>query len=131
MLRFFGATVEELEDDLRPAPWAPEGAIARATEIAEKPDFHMLNQYRNPSNPDAHYRTTGPEIWRQTEGTITHFVAGMGHAAPSPGQGVPKSRAQVSRSSESTRVRVTTSRASAASASSSRPSSSSPTSTTG
>ncbi|MDP9145077.1 MAG: pyridoxal-phosphate dependent enzyme, partial [Actinomycetota bacterium] len=43
MIRFFGATVEELEDDLCPAPWAPEGAIARAMEIAEKPDFHMLN----------------------------------------------------------------------------------------
>jgi cysteine synthase/rhodanese-related sulfurtransferase len=87
MLRFFGATVEELEDDLCPAPWAPEGAIARATEIAEKPDFHMLNQYRNPSNPDAHYRTTGPEIWRQTEGRITHFVAGMGTCGTITGTG--------------------------------------------
>lgn len=87
MLRFFGATVEELEDDLCPAPWAPEGAIARAMEIAEKPDFHMLNQYRNPSNPDAHYRTTGPEIWRQTEGTITHFVAGMGTCGTITGTG--------------------------------------------
>jgi cysteine synthase/rhodanese-related sulfurtransferase len=87
MLRFFGATVEELEDDLCPAPWAPEGAIARAMEIAEKPDFLMLNQYRNPSNPDAHYRTTGPEIWRQTEGTVTHFVAGMGTCGTITGTG--------------------------------------------
>jgi cysteine synthase/rhodanese-related sulfurtransferase len=87
MLRFFGATVEELEDDLCPAPWAPEGAIARATEIAEKPDFHMLNQYQNPSNPEAHYRTTGPEIWRQTEGAITHFVAGMGTCGTITGAG--------------------------------------------
>ena len=87
MLRFFGATVEELEDDLCPAPWAPEGAIARAMEIAEKPDFVMLNQYKNPSNPDAHYRTTGPEIWRQTEGTITHFVAGMGTCGTITGSG--------------------------------------------
>jgi cysteine synthase/rhodanese-related sulfurtransferase len=87
MLRVFGATVEELEDDLCPAPWAPEGAIARATEISEKPDFHLLNQYRNPSNPDAHYRTTGPEIWRQTEGTITHFVAGMGTCGTITGTG--------------------------------------------
>ena len=87
MLRFFGAEVEELDDDLCPAPWAPEGAIARAMEIAEKPDFHMLNQYTNPSNPDAHYRTTGPEIWRQTEGTITHFVSGMGTCGTITGTG--------------------------------------------
>ncbi len=87
MLRFFGAVVEELEDDLCPAPWAPEGAIARATEISEKPDFHMLNQYRNPSNPDAHYRTTGPEIWRQSEGTVTHFVASMGTCGTITGTG--------------------------------------------
>jgi len=87
MLRFFGATVEELEDDLCPAPWAPEGAIARASEIAEKPDFHMLNQYKNPSNPEAHYRTTGPEIWRQTGGSVTHFVAGMGTCGTITGAG--------------------------------------------
>jgi cysteine synthase/rhodanese-related sulfurtransferase len=87
MLRFFGASVEELDDDLCPAPWAPEGAIARATEIAEKPDFHMLNQYKNPSNPDAHYRTTGPEIWRQTSGNLTHFVAGMGTCGTITGAG--------------------------------------------
>jgi cysteine synthase/rhodanese-related sulfurtransferase len=87
MLRFFGATVEEMEDDLCPAPWAPEGAIARAMEIAEKPDFHMLNQYTNPSNPDAHYRTTGPEVWRQTEGAVTHFVAGMGTCGTITGAG--------------------------------------------
>jgi cysteine synthase/rhodanese-related sulfurtransferase len=87
MLRFFGASVEELEDDLCPAPWAPEGAIARAMEIAEKPDFYMLNQYRNASNPDAHYRTTGPEIWSQTAGSITHFVAGMGTCGTITGTG--------------------------------------------
>ncbi len=87
MLRFFGATVEELEDDLCPAPWAPEGAIARAMEIAEKPDFLMLNQYKNRSNPDAHYRTTGPEIWRQTDGAVTHFVAGMGTCGTITGTG--------------------------------------------
>ena len=87
MLRFFGATVEELEDDLCPAPWAPEGAIARAMEIAEKPDFYMLNQYKNPSNPEAHYRTTGPEVWRQTGGTITHFVASMGTCGTITGTG--------------------------------------------
>ncbi|HCP44446.1 MAG TPA: cysteine synthase A, partial [Deltaproteobacteria bacterium] len=67
MLRFFGSNVEELEDTLCPAPWAPEGAIARAMELADQPDFHMLNQYENEANLEAHIHTTGPEIWRQTE----------------------------------------------------------------
>lgn len=87
MLRFFGANVEELEDDLCPAPWAPEGAIARAIEIAEQPSFHMLNQYENGANPEAHYRTTGPEVWRQTAGTVTHFVAGLGTCGTITGTG--------------------------------------------
>src|SRR5207248_2446349 len=39
--------------------------------------FHP-NQYAHPSNPEIHYRTTGPEIWEDTEGKITHFIAGMG-----------------------------------------------------
>ena len=87
MLRFFGAEVIELEDTLCPAPGAPEGAIAKATEIAERPDFHMLNQYANEANPGAHYKTTGPEIWRQTEGTVTHFVAGLGTCGTITGTG--------------------------------------------
>jgi len=87
MLRFFGADVVELEDDLCPAPWAPEGAIARATEIAQQPNFHMLNQYGNEANPEAHYKTTGPEIWRQTQGTVTHFVAGLGTCGTISGAG--------------------------------------------
>ena len=44
----------------------------------EIPGAIMLNQYDNPVNPEAHYMTTGPEIWRDTEGKITHFIAGMG-----------------------------------------------------
>jgi cysteine synthase/rhodanese-related sulfurtransferase len=78
MLRLFGAEVLELDDDLCPAPGAPEGAIATALEIGARPEFHMLNQYINTANPDAHYLTTGPEIWRQTKGAVTHFVAGLG-----------------------------------------------------
>ncbi len=44
----------------------------------EIPGAYFPNQYDNPSNPLAHYRTTGPEIWRDTDGKITHFVAGIG-----------------------------------------------------
>jgi cysteine synthase/rhodanese-related sulfurtransferase len=87
MLRFFGADVFELDDTLCPAPGAPEGAIAKAMEIAARPGFHMLNQYVNEANPDAHYKTTGPEIWRQTEGKVTHFVAGLGTCGTITGTG--------------------------------------------
>ena len=87
MLRFFGADVQELDDTLCPAPGAPEGAIAKAMEIADRPGFHMLNQYANEANPEAHYRTTGPEIWRQTQGTVTHFVAGLGTCGTITGTG--------------------------------------------
>ena len=87
MLRFFGADVVELDDDLCPAPWAPEGAIAKALEIAEQPNFHMLNQYVNEANPAAHYASTGPEIWHQTEGTVTHLVAGLGTCGTIRGSG--------------------------------------------
>ncbi len=87
MLRFFGADVMELQDTLCPAPGAPEGAIAKATEIGGRPDFHMLNQYVNEANPEAHYKTTGPEIWRQTNGAVTHFVAGLGTCGTITGTG--------------------------------------------
>ena len=87
MLRFFGADVIELEDTLCPAPGAPEGAIAKASEIANSPEFHMLNQYANEANPEAHYKTTGPEIWRQTEGKVTHFVSGLGTCGTITGTG--------------------------------------------
>ncbi len=57
-----------------------DGAIVKARElVAADPDrYFYADQYRNPANPLAHYRTTGPEIWEQTGGRITHFVAGLG-----------------------------------------------------
>ena len=57
-----------------------DGAIVRVREmVAAEPDrYFYADQYRNPANPLAHYRTTGPEIWEQTSGRITHFVAGLG-----------------------------------------------------
>jgi cysteine synthase/rhodanese-related sulfurtransferase len=86
-LRLFGTDLIELEDDLCPAPGAPEGAIARAADLGSKPGHFHLNQYKNPANPEAHYKTTGPEIWRQTEGTVTHFVAGLGTCGTITGTG--------------------------------------------
>lgn len=57
-----------------------DGAIRRARELAaERPDrFWYADQYGNPANAKSHERTTGPEIWRQTGGSVTHVVAGLG-----------------------------------------------------
>ena len=49
-----------------------------AEEKGNLPDYYMLNQFANPDNYLAHYQTTGPEVWRDTEGKITHFVSAMG-----------------------------------------------------
>ena len=87
VLRFLGTEVDELDDTLCPAPGAPEGAIAKARATASLPGYVMLDQYANEANPDAHFRTTGPEIWRQTEGQITHFVAGLGTCGTITGTG--------------------------------------------
>ncbi len=88
VLRFFGADVHELDDSLCPAPGAPEGAIAQARETAEaSEDYVLLDQYTNEANPGGHYRTTGPEIWKQTQGKVTHFVAGLGTCGTITGTG--------------------------------------------
>ncbi len=57
-----------------------DGAMLRVRQMveAEPEKYFYADQYRNPANPLAHYRTTGPEIWEQTGGGITHFVAGLG-----------------------------------------------------
>jgi len=86
-LRVFGAKLVELADELCPMPGAPEGAMAKATELGAQPGWHQLNQYKNPANPEAHFRTTGPEVWRQTEGRVTHFVAGLGTCGTITGAG--------------------------------------------
>lgn len=89
VLRFLGSEVIEVSDQLCPAPGAPEGAIGIAKSTAQrKPnEFVMLNQYENEANPDAHYRTTGPEIWKQTAGEVTHFIAGLGTCGTITGTG--------------------------------------------
>jgi cystathionine beta-synthase len=60
-------------------PDSPEHYVNTARRIArETPNAILAFQYGNPANPEAHYQTTGPEIWEQTEGRLTHFVAGLG-----------------------------------------------------
>ncbi|MGI9534956.1 MAG: PLP-dependent cysteine synthase family protein [Thermodesulfobacteriota bacterium] len=67
-----------------------DGAIKLAKKLKkENPDkYFMPDQYNNPANPRAHYNTTAPEIWEQTEGKITHFLAGMGTSGTLMGTGV-------------------------------------------
>jgi S-sulfo-L-cysteine synthase (O-acetyl-L-serine-dependent) len=72
-MQAFGAKVT-----LTPADAGMEGAIDFAHEQVAKGGVLMLNQFANPDNWRAHYETTGPEIWRDTQGTVTHFVSAMG-----------------------------------------------------
>ncbi|HEX8072857.1 MAG TPA: pyridoxal-phosphate dependent enzyme [Pyrinomonadaceae bacterium] len=69
-------------------PGTPDHYVSTAQRIArETPNSFYPNQYAHPANPDAHYRTTGPELWAQTEGRITHFVAGIGTGGTISGTG--------------------------------------------
>lgn len=63
---------------LTPKEQSMEGAIDYAHAQVAKGGYHMLNQFANPDNYGMHYRTTGPEIWRDTQQQITHFVSAMG-----------------------------------------------------
>jgi cysteine synthase B len=63
---------------LTPKAQSMEGAIDYANAQLSKPGYLMLNQFANPDNPLMHYKTTGPEIWNDTNGKVTHFVSTMG-----------------------------------------------------
>jgi len=84
ILRAYGAELE-LTDPLE----GSDGAIraVRALANAEPDRYFFADQYNNPANWRAHYQTTGVEIWRQTEGTATHFVAGLGTSGTLMGTG--------------------------------------------
>ena len=77
LLRAYGAEVVVTPTNV--ASDSPESYYGVATRLVnEIPGAFMPNQWHNHFNPEAHYRTTGPEIWEQTAGTITHFVSGVG-----------------------------------------------------
>ena len=63
---------------LTPADRTIEYSRELAEEKAEKEGYYILNQFANPDNYEMHYKTTGPEIWNDTKGKITHFVSAMG-----------------------------------------------------
>ena len=70
------------------APDSPESYYRVADRLTEEiPGAFQPNQYKNPANPEAHYRTTGPELWRQSGGQITHLVVGVGTGGTITGVG--------------------------------------------
>jgi cysteine synthase B len=72
-MRAYGAKVV-----LTPQSESMEGAIDRARALVATGEYLMLDQFSNPANPLAHFKHTGPEVWRDTGGRVTHFVSSMG-----------------------------------------------------
>jgi cystathionine beta-synthase len=86
LLRAYGAEVVICPTAV--APESPESYYRVADRLAEEiPGAFQPNQYFNPENPKAHYETTGPEIWRQTDGTLDVFVSGVGTGGTISGVG--------------------------------------------
>jgi cystathionine beta-synthase len=76
LIRSFGAEVIVTRSDIDHED--PEGCYMKAINLAKEHGYFHMNQYHNQDNVMAHYLTTGPEIWDDTDGKITHFVAGIG-----------------------------------------------------
>jgi cystathionine beta-synthase len=86
LLKAFGAEV--IITPTAVPPDHPDHYVVMAARIAkETPNAILANQFYNPANPEAHYETTGPELWEQTEGKITHFVAAAGTGGTISGVG--------------------------------------------
>lgn len=83
-IQSFGATVV-FTDPLEGTDGAQREALRRAA--AEPARYYHPDQYNNPANPEAHYLSTGPEIWRQSGGRVTHLVAGVGTGGTISGTG--------------------------------------------
>ena len=90
LLRFLGAELIEVEDELCPL-YPSEGARGVVKSMVESVAYDgkyvSPNQYESELNVEAHYRTTGPEIWQQTNGEVTHFFAGIGTGGTITGVG--------------------------------------------
>ena len=85
VLRAYGAEVVVCPTAV--APEHPDSYYNVSDRLSKEPGAWKPDQYSNPQNPLAHYETTGPEIWRQTDGRITHFVCGMGTGGTISGVG--------------------------------------------
>lgn len=86
LLRAYGAEVIRTPTNVPPEDERSYYKVADRV-ARETPGSFVPNQFKNPDNPAAHYDTTGPEIWRDTEGKITHFVAGIGTGGTITGTG--------------------------------------------
>lgn len=89
LVRFAGAEVDVINDQMCPSPGMGEGSIgiARSYAKAQRDRYVMPNQYENDLNAKAHERTTGPEIWRQTAGRVTHVFVSLGTSGTATGLG--------------------------------------------